>query len=110
MKDIEHVSNEDLALIGQYCNENELLLNLKNGTTKQLKFHGRNLIIKLNGTCINLVTEYVLQRLNAIQRNRLFGSRFKFSSPPEKQLLNQPFLNWKNKGFFAFWQILVLKG
>jgi hypothetical protein len=56
-----------MEVIGEYCRENELLLNLKKGkteamlfgTAKRLKQHGGNLNICFNGTSVSFVKEYV---------------------------------------------------
>ena len=64
---IESVLKYEMKKIGLYCNQNELLLNLKKGKTeamlfgtqKHLKLHGRDLNISYNGTNITFVKEYV---------------------------------------------------
>ena len=64
---IEKVLNMEMELIGEYCSNNELLLNLKKGkteamlfgTAKRLKQHGRDLNISYNGTSVSFVKEYV---------------------------------------------------
>ena len=64
---IKSVLNYETKKIGLYSNQNELLLNLKTGTTevmlfgiqKPLKLHGRDLNISYNGRNITIVKEYV---------------------------------------------------
>ena len=67
IQNIEDTLNMDMKSVGSYCDQNELLLNLKKGktevmlfgTSQRLKRHGRELNIVHNNTRINFVTEYV---------------------------------------------------
>ena len=80
---IESVLNYEMKKIGLYCNQNELLLNLKKGKTeamlfgtqKRLKLHGRDLNISYNGTSITFVKEYVYLG-NKLDLNLLLNSNF----------------------------------
>ena len=80
---IESVLNYEMKKIGLYCNQNELLLNLKKGKTeamlfgaqKHLKLHGRDLNISYNGTNITFVKEYVYLG-NKLDSNLLLNSNF----------------------------------
>ena len=64
---IEKMPNADINNNGTYCEQNELLLNLKKGKTETMLFgtsqrlsrSGRDLGITYNGTKINHVSEYV---------------------------------------------------
>ena len=64
---IEDMLNEDMENVGRYCEQNELLLNLKKGktevmlfgTSQRIRLHGRELNIVHNNRKINFVTEYV---------------------------------------------------
>ena len=64
---VEDALNNDLKSIGQYCIQNELILNLKPGkteamlfgTSKRLKQNDKILSIIYNNTKINFVTNYV---------------------------------------------------
>lgn len=64
---IESVLNKEMKKVGEYCDVNELLLNLKKGKTelmlfgtkKRLKSHGRDLIVSFNDSKINFVNSYV---------------------------------------------------
>ena len=64
---LENLLNSEMKIIGSYCSENELLLNLKKGktecmlfgTAKRLSQNGRELKIYYNGTLISFVKEYV---------------------------------------------------
>ena len=64
---IESVLNKEMKNVGEYCDVNELLLNLKRGKTesmlfgtkKRLKSHGRDLIVSFNDSKINFVNSYV---------------------------------------------------
>jgi len=83
---IEDALNNDMKSIGQYCSDNELLLNLKKGkteamlfgTAQRLKRHGRNLIIIYKNKEINFVTEYVYLG-NKIDQNLLLTANFERS-------------------------------
>ena len=67
VKTIENTLKVDMTGVGRYCEQNELLLNLKKGktevmlfgTSQRLKRNGRELNIVYNNTRINFVTEYV---------------------------------------------------
>ena len=58
---IEKVLNLEMEIVGTYCRENELVLNLKKGkteamlfgTAKRVKQHGKELKISYNGTSIS---------------------------------------------------------
>ena len=64
---IQKALNEDMEQIGEYCRENELLLNLKKGktevmlfgTAQRLRQQKENLEIVYNNTVLNFVTEYL---------------------------------------------------
>ena len=67
METIQKALNEDMKQIGEYCRENELLLNLKKGktevmlfgTAQRLRQRKENLEIVYNNTVLNFVTEYL---------------------------------------------------
>ena len=88
---IQKALNEDMEQIGEYCRENELLLNLKKGktevmlfgTAQRLRQQKENLEIVYNNTVLNFVTEYLY--LGNILDNHLtlaknFNSSFKRAS------------------------------
>ena len=66
-KTIENALNVDLQSVAKYCEENELILNLKAGktevmllgTAKRIKLYGENLTIIYNNSKINCVSQYV---------------------------------------------------
>ena len=66
---IESVLNKEMKKVGECCDVNKLILNLKRGKTesmlfgtkKRLKSHGRNLIVSFNDSKINFVNSYVLE-------------------------------------------------
>ena len=80
---IKSVLNYETKKIGLYSNQNELLLNLKTGTTKvmlfgiqkPLKLHGRDLNISYSGRNITIVKEYVYVG-NKLDSNLLLNSNF----------------------------------
>ena len=82
-KIIEDTLNMELHQIGRYCEQNELLLNLKKGKTEVMLFgssqrlsrHGKTLNIMHNNTRINFVTEYVYLG-NLIDNHLTLSSNF----------------------------------
>lgn len=80
---IEKALNEDMELIGRYCDDNELFLNLKKGktevmlfgTAQRLKRHGKDLNIMFNNAPIIFVTEYVYLG-NIIDNHMILAKNF----------------------------------
>ena len=86
VQEIENILNSQMKIIGHYCEENELILNLKKGKTeamlfgtqRRLKNCGKELCILFNGTKITFVDRYVYLG-NTLDSNLSLNTNFETS-------------------------------